>query len=331
MRPTLPALTSARFVAALFVVIFHYDRKLDIFPESMAQFGYEPVTFFFVLSGFVLAYSHAKADQLNVTARQFWLRRVKRLVPTYLLALAISAPFLVATTIRTGFNPGNLLVPLFLQAWWPPASLLWNGPAWSLSNEAFFYLLFPICWGWLSQPRPSKLMAISVSLLAISTFIKWLTSSVSHDFSAYFPLLNAPQFLLGIALARIFLSIDERVNFLWLPTLALIVVIAAKSYLPFVANDFILGTVFAALIWGLADVRTGPLSSKWFETLGSSSYALYILHVPIWLWWDRITRVLLNLPLSTAVDFAGYLLVSIVASLLSYRFFERRALAVPHR
>jgi peptidoglycan/LPS O-acetylase OafA/YrhL len=56
-RRNLPPLTSLRFFAASGVVIFHYNLTSPIFPSGLAGFGYEAVTFFFVLSGFILAYA----------------------------------------------------------------------------------------------------------------------------------------------------------------------------------------------------------------------------------------------------------------------------------
>ena len=64
-------------------------------------------------------------------------------MPSYLLALLISAPFFlysyfVAKTIDLNlFVLGLMLVPMLAQSWCPPASMLWNTPAWSLSVEAF--------------------------------------------------------------------------------------------------------------------------------------------------------------------------------------------------
>lgn len=57
----IPALTSLRFFAAALVVIFHYPGKQDVFPQLFWRFGYEAVTFFFVLSGFILTYARAPA------------------------------------------------------------------------------------------------------------------------------------------------------------------------------------------------------------------------------------------------------------------------------
>ena len=87
MRPNLPALTSLRFFASLLVVFFHYNNNAKglPLPYGVTHFGYEAVTFFFVLSGFILTYVHLAEDDLNLNPRDFTYRRIARLAPSYLL------------------------------------------------------------------------------------------------------------------------------------------------------------------------------------------------------------------------------------------------------
>src|SRR5205807_512668 len=122
--------------------------------EGFFSNGYESVSFFFILSGFILAYVYdglfSSARPSSSSARAFWIRRFLRIYPTYLLALAISLPPFV---YYDRFGPGALPAPVFLgglflapilvQAWVPGLALIWTLPAWSLSVESFFYLCFP--------------------------------------------------------------------------------------------------------------------------------------------------------------------------------------------
>jgi peptidoglycan/LPS O-acetylase OafA/YrhL len=153
-RPNIPALTSLRFFAALLVLIFHYRGKNSIFPFGIANFGYEAVTFFFILSG-ALA------------------------LPSILLnGPWIAAPLVLST----------------MQAWIPQFALAWNGPAWSVSNEMFFYLCYPAIY-WLALRTNAVLfLCLSAALVLITT--AWrdvnLASEDWHNLRAYFPLLNLP-------------------------------------------------------------------------------------------------------------------------------------------
>jgi peptidoglycan/LPS O-acetylase OafA/YrhL len=57
--------------------------------------------------------------------------------------------------------------------------------------------------------------------------------------------------------------------------------------------------------------------------LGDSSYAIYILHAPLWLWWDRITRVQAGLHIDPMADFFIYASIVIGVSLFASNFYEK--------
>jgi peptidoglycan/LPS O-acetylase OafA/YrhL len=329
MRQIICPLTSFRFFAALLVVIFHYDKKLLLFPAGLADFGYEAVTFFFILSGFVLTYTHGRDDGLNVSVPVFARSRLVRIVPAYVLALIVALPFFVAGALKVGLDPGAALVPLMLQSWWPPAALLWNSPAWSLSNEIFFYALYPLIWAALRSVSPSaSLVGAGGLVLAVSAFRAAIPHDTEawHHFSAYFPLLNLPQFLLGIAIAKVFLSGERRmaVGLLYASIAAVTAIIAFKTFAPWLTDGTVLCVVFGAMVYGLAGLKSSSiLSARPLVVLGEASYAIYILHVPIWLWWDRVTRVVLGLQWSAAIDFALYLAAVLALSVVAMMAIER--------
>ncbi|HEX2654619.1 MAG TPA: hypothetical protein VHN11_13330 [Xanthobacteraceae bacterium] len=98
MRPGIAPLTSLRFFAAMVVVIFHYNLTRAIVPVPVTDFGYEAVTFFFVLSGFILAYAHGvPRAALNIGPKEFFAARLARICPAYyvgflLVVLLLSPP-----------------------------------------------------------------------------------------------------------------------------------------------------------------------------------------------------------------------------------------------
>src|SRR5271157_4919795 len=93
-RPRLPAITSLRFLAAFHVALFHMDAMGAItgppWLKTFAGIGYVGVSFFFVLSGFILVYTYAGRD---IVLGEFWQTRFARIYPAYLFSLILTFPF----------------------------------------------------------------------------------------------------------------------------------------------------------------------------------------------------------------------------------------------
>ena len=85
------SITIFRFIAALIVINFHFGKTLLDWPRILIA-GSEMVTFFFVLSGFVMSYSYL--PRKNIIPTEFWISRFKRLSPAYYVALILSSVLL---------------------------------------------------------------------------------------------------------------------------------------------------------------------------------------------------------------------------------------------
>lgn len=132
-------LTSLRFFAASMIVIHHYCIFFGIkgVPFELGQ----GVSLFFVLSGFILTYVYPSLDNW-ADIRQFWRARIARIYPAYLVCFLIgfwAIPYVWLG--KTGFA-----TLLLVQAWVPLSDYYfsYNAVAWSVSTEAFFYLMFPL-------------------------------------------------------------------------------------------------------------------------------------------------------------------------------------------
>ena len=152
-RPQLHALTGLRFVVAFQVLAYHALAPKAASPfwmRSLVGSGYVGVSLFFVLSGFVLTYTyHDALRDGTATRRAFLASRVARIYPVYLLSLAVALPplfWLIASKgLRMDWGWFTQLVAMYaglVQAWDPRRACVLNCPAWSLSDEAFFYLAF---------------------------------------------------------------------------------------------------------------------------------------------------------------------------------------------
>ena len=170
----IPAIEGLRGIAVLWVVLFHYvvvrsGQFADPFvawidASSIAKIivrnGYLGVDLFFLITGFLLTlpwFKHAMEGRNPPAAREFYVRRVRRIVPAYYVQLAIlffvCVPLLNPDLWRAsrGFVLGNLgLHVLFLHYLTPysAASLLINGALWTLQLEMQYYLLLPLIAVW---------------------------------------------------------------------------------------------------------------------------------------------------------------------------------------
>ena len=265
------------------------------------KIGYLGVTFFFVLSGFILVYVYSGRP---LKKSRFWQARFARIYPAYLFSLLLTAPalkFAFSHMRALHVSPPLVLLsfPLLLESWFPSTLFFWNIVAWSLSVEAFFYLVFPFALGRLhSLPRRSLALWIGASWfasLALSlSYILVYPDGVLHTSSQDFflpwlnalkfnPLLRLPDFLLGMGAGAVFLRapLRPRSDLILAGTLFLALAIAFQRFIAYpVMHSGLLAPAFALLIFGFATqpAWTRPLAAKPLILLGEASYSLYLLH-----------------------------------------------------
>ncbi|ARC55901.1 O-acetyltransferase OatA [Frondihabitans sp. 762G35] len=289
-RSLLPSLTGLRFLAA-FVVFAYHTRNMAYFSgHGQAAlglvFGAGPtgVSLFFVLSGFVLAWS----DDGSGTFRAFWLRRAARIVPTHLVVLALA--LLLAATILPSIRTADpwaavadgLLVSSWNPVWWQAG----NPVSWSLVCEAFFYAVFPLLIRALRPFGTGRLLAVFAlavgGVLAVAAVNDHLPAVLGANSS---PLARLPEFVVGIALARLLRTGAWRGPSLAVGVLAALAGYAGASLAPTSAFTNAGWTVigYALLIAALArcdiEGRRTLLASRPLVRLGDLSFAFYLVHV----------------------------------------------------
>ncbi|MBJ6761269.1 acyltransferase [Myxococcaceae bacterium JPH2] len=339
-RPSLHALTGLRFFAALHVVAFHVVPRegLPSWAISLLDGGPSSVTLFFILSGFVLAYSHlGAADTGRVSRRDFWAARFARIYPVYLLGLVLAAPpFFLAVLRQEGGASTQALQRLasvgtavftLTQAWAPSLACQWNCPGWSLSVEAVFYALFPLLALPVARARPLGLAALALATVLVGVLTAsaawgldgWLAahpdsllgaSETWRHVGAYHPVPRLAQFLLGVVMGRGFALRQAHGQARPVPAglpfatvaLALGVMLPPWTEATLPLRDALLTPLFAGLIWALAH-GAGPLA-RFLEhpvtvRLGEASFALYILHIPL-AYYARVADRLVGLGIERA-------------------------------
>lgn len=206
------SLTSLRFVFALMIFMHHFTVEGNsIFPEG----GALSVCFFFILSGFVLAYSYRDRIINNeITKKSFWIGRLSKLYPLHILCFLIA--FILGVKSLSVFSfftvPCNFLL---LQSWLPCKEIYFsfNSVSWFSSDMLFFYLMFPLLIGKLCQMgwRKKGIWIISILILYF-LLIALLPSDLYHPIFYINPLMRLLDFCLGILLFLLFDTTRKKAN-----------------------------------------------------------------------------------------------------------------------
>jgi peptidoglycan/LPS O-acetylase OafA/YrhL len=286
-----------RGVAAIAVMGFHYGKSgflgANIFPH-----GYLAVDFFFVLSGFVLAFAYQERLDHGWPTRAFFLTRVVRLYPLYFAGLALGFLFsflqdhfgrthLSATTTLLTLLTSLLMIPAFgLEQQSHEATIFpYNKPAWSL----FFEIIANVIHALLLRRRSVRFLGVTLCLsgaaLAYSCFkIGDLDFGVARAHILYGIVRVTFSYTVGMLLFRIWKSGKGSIH---IPPLmiAFLLLLALAAPVPrqFVAFYDLAITIFLFPVLVFCGACSQPSSAfvKSSEWLGIASYAIYVLHVPI--------------------------------------------------
>lgn len=305
----LDALTGLRCFAAINIVLFHFSNPQWFGPLApIINAGYASVSYFILLSGFVLAYNYAdKARAGHLNKVRFWKSRFTRIYPIYLLSLLLSWQMLSTEYKAHGaamFWAGMLLAPLLLQGWVPSIATFLNTPAWTMSAEAFYYFLFPWMARWKKPdriaPHVARMLGVwALALIPGSLYIALNPDGLAHlDRWSYGPWLQALKFtplphlgsfVFGVMLAGLDQMIERAHPLrLFLGVFgfgAIFVLLSFGSFVPFaLAHDGLLMPLFGCIVLGLAgeNLLAGIIGNKVLVFIGEGSYCLYLLHFNFW-------------------------------------------------
>jgi peptidoglycan/LPS O-acetylase OafA/YrhL len=240
--PQITSLNGIRFFAVFHIFLYHLWSArnegdftkgpmanvyagLDALPHWLNNFiahGYLSTSFFFLLSGFILAYLYwAPGGELATSPRRFWWTRFTRIFPIHLVVLLITA---LLTLPRFWFDPAAPSVALAVgsfittatltQAWIPPFVPIWSWPTWALSAIVFLYLIMPALMRWLARLSRGQQLGLLIampliSLLPTLVFLQFFPDGAKGQqnwqiFLGSNPLFWVPQFAAGMLLSRVF-------------------------------------------------------------------------------------------------------------------------------
>ncbi|GLZ81915.1 acyltransferase [Actinorhabdospora filicis] len=328
-----------RWFAALLIFLYHFSYEDKSYGTAgEVQWlkhtffgGPTAVSFFFVLSGFVLAWT-LRADDTKVG---FWRRRFARIYPSHLVMFLVALVALPWLAQHFSWRAALANVTL-TQAWVPGDDRIWfgfNGVSWSLSCEFFFYAMFPFLARWLRGLSVRGWYVVG-GLSCLFVVVLPFTVEVFRSVLGWTPLfvtyllppLRLPDFLAGICLAFI--------------------VKAGKWRGPGVVIS--LGLCAAALFWGVhqvpdefhraavtvipfslliaaaasADLRGAPsvFRNKRIVYLGEISFCFYLVHeLVIYL----ANHVMGSRDIATVPNLIAVFCIALVGAVLLHEFVEK--------
>lgn len=377
-KPQLKALTGLRFLAAMQVLVLHngfffsdnvvrpaqpFLVAAPIWIRNIAASGGVGVGLFFVLSGFILSYNYF--DELvdgRINRRSFWVARLARIYPVYIFSLLFAYPIFLRealvhqSSLRDAgivLGYGTAAAVTLLQSWLPQTAMLLNPPGWSLSVEAFFYVMFPFL--------VMKLVRLPFSKLAMVGFLCWVVSiscslvyivanpdgmgSGSAATDAFWmnllkfsPLIRFPEFVIGMVVGKIYLAKGKALEgkggiISVIAATIIVVLLGLSSSIPYpLIHNGLLAPAFAALIYGLASNRgflASILSLPIFVLLGEASYALYLTHLPLSRYMNKLVKMYGIDGFTSVPFFVVYSVTAVLVSIVVLKLIEdpaRRAI-----
>jgi len=303
-RGRLWQLEALRGFAAFYVVLHHTSSNYLHLKNTIwgfpFRFGLEAVLTFFILSGFVICYSHHHADGGCDSFKTYFIKRTRRIYPLFILSLVLAQA--IASVSARGWAPVDfrqLFGNLFMLQNLPSQPGLFclpfgdNMPLWSLSFEWWFYLLFFPINRWV--PRATqKFLVLGLAMIGLLVnqfhpnvacwflifFIIWWTGAeLAHEFRRTGDVTLAGQksmlLLIGVPLAWFaVISWNWHRDGRGLPF---------NAYPFFDFRYFLMTPLFIGLLIAWRQIRFAGFNQTLghFERLGAISFGLYVFHYPI--------------------------------------------------
>lgn len=327
------ALTSARGLAAWWVVLYHFKEATGLLESSLIYSfiskGHLAVDFFFILSGFVIYLNYG--GWFFVLSKKAYFKfiafRLARVYPLYLavLFLFLLNPLAIYFFSSSGdvgerYGLSYFFASIFMvQNWGGYKDLGWNIPGWSISVEFAAYLLFPVISYFVSKLRVNWFICV-IALIIAGAMLKYL-----HWFFGYFSLGDGItstglfrcliQFSLGCVLARFYKEgFVDSIN--WLAFIVFVIFFGFFFGFGFVSDFYAIPIAFSSVIVFLLKYKKNTFVISPLVWLGEISYSTYIIHYFIKDWIKFLGGNI------GVYQFFLYLFFVLILSIILYRFIE---------
>lgn len=327
----LNSLTSFRFFAALLVYAWHVGFLTDY------QTGYIGVSFFYVLSGFILAYSYRTRLSFNKTSiSSFYVARIAKIYPLHVLTFFLSIPLLIVSDVAASLKifAAGIIHFFLMQSFVPSDGFVFNfnGVAWSISDELFFYAMFPLILFIFVKSGIGK-WKILITILSIWILVTGAMSfhqaSVDEWFAYIFPVVRIVDFIVGVGLGLVFVSINNKKQvkvsggkFSFFEAISIILLILFIIASPLVTQSLrfslyylpVMGLIIFVFAFQKGFISK-VLSNKLLVFLGEISFGFYMFH-------NLVLRYLELFNVSKSLSIYLGLIITILISSFVYKYYE---------
>lgn len=361
-----PGLNGLRFFSALAVVITHIELTKDKFGFEnywdnilIHNLGIIGVSFFFVLSGFLITYLMLveKSKFGKISIKNFYIRRVLRIWPLYFLILILGFFILPNFTSIPYFSENFtinfsenlvfylLILPNIAFSIYPAVPLI--GQSWSIGVEEQFYLIWPLFFTFIKSFSIKLLLILLALILIVKVYIlcvymnnqtvEWLLALKKFLAMSKFEnmIIGAIGAICLFKKMKIIKLISNNISLF----ISFIGLALTTMYLPNIFRDgmhIIHGLFFVVIIINIStyDKSFIKLENRFLNFLGRISYGIYMYHLIVVYF---VLKCLNQTPLSINSLLANFLLysisilVTIFVSYMSYTFIEKKFLTIKSR
>lgn len=334
-------LASLRFFFSILVFTSHlwfleYDHPtLAYIHKNLFKEGFIGVSFFFILSGFIMSYSYQQKlldDKISFT--NYWIARFARIYPIHFITLLLAIPLSFNTDVVNWINK-FLLNVLLLQSFIPSDGyyLTFNAVSWSISTEMFFYITFPLLV--LLMTRAKTRWALVLAYITIVPIGLILTKDALHHAIFYVnPVMRIGDFVVGMLLYRLY---EQRKNTEYLnnrrfaniaEALTIAMMFAFVYFHKHIPMGFrysmyyllpmsLLVYVFSYSKGFISDI----ISKKLFVQLGNMSFAFYMLHILVIRYYTLLQSKIPALPINYIAAIMLYF-VTLALAFVLHKYYE---------
>lgn len=345
-QKNLESIQALRGLAAILVMLFHYGISLNLNPENklaiLLSHGWSGVDMFFIISGFIAAYTVSIDDKGLRASVEYLLKRLIRIIPLYYLVTILSAGHSIESFIETGKS--LLFIPI---GGFPPDGLgpLYGGAkvgqGWTLNYEMYFYLVVAAS---MMFARAKWFFTTVFITLVVLTPLAFFGVPENYGFSGFYfnhqyvNLMTNPivlEFIFGVIIFFIYKNMSDKNSLAWrIAIVASVLYFFVNLYSPFFFSSRISAWGISSAILIIALLKMEKTTKFRFPNavlhLGNISFSVYLLHEGIHGILSKIIKHIsgdenLYSNLSARVIlFSLSILFTIYISNLSFQYLEKR-------